>query len=512
MALQAAELATLRQFLVERFSLAELKNMAFDIGVDYELFGLVGKDELARELIVYLRRRDRLSCLISEAIKLRPQGDLEPLLADLPACSPLVRLQIIVYGELLGDIRKLVEDLAARLGLLQEQVVLISAASGSTRLLFGLPPDAVSSQTLSDIRQMGGERYQVASIEAFDGLKSAAQKAWRLAALDHPIVCRGSGRHPSVTWEQALKEGRRIPSALLAVGVAVLVLLSATAYPVFQALYGPRSEPTATPTRRLEMPTPTPIATYTPYPTYTLYPTYTPAPTYTAQPPTPTHTPTATPTPTDTPTATPTPTLTHTPTLTPTVPTPTITRKPILPLSMQVVPEGSRCVSESRWAARFRITASGGTGQYSYYRDIERIHGPTTDAVHVYELESGAGAAAVGAFFLESGDQRVESKFYVPHPDCALPLSMNVETVQKRCVETGKWEVRFRITVKGGTGEYTYQVKTGGSVTVIADRTSSRDIEYAITSTSSDPLTGRFIVDSGDEQVSETFTEAALSC
>ena len=74
MTLQAAQLAVLRQFLVERFSLAEIKDLAFDVGVDYELFGLVGKAELARELIVYLRRRDRLSCLISQAMRLRPRS------------------------------------------------------------------------------------------------------------------------------------------------------------------------------------------------------------------------------------------------------------------------------------------------------------------------------------------------------------------------------------------------------------------------------------------------------
>jgi hypothetical protein len=51
------------------------------------------------------------------------------------------------------------EDLAARLGLDREEVVLISAAAGSMRLLVGLPPEAVSSQALSDIRGMGGDRY-----------------------------------------------------------------------------------------------------------------------------------------------------------------------------------------------------------------------------------------------------------------------------------------------------------------------------------------------------------------
>ena len=31
----------------------------------------------------------------------------------MPACAPLIKLQIIVYGELVSDVRKLVQDLAA---------------------------------------------------------------------------------------------------------------------------------------------------------------------------------------------------------------------------------------------------------------------------------------------------------------------------------------------------------------------------------------------------------------
>jgi hypothetical protein len=179
---------------------------------------------------------------------------------------------------------------------------------------------------------------------------------------------------------------------------------------------------------------------------------------------------------------------------------------------MQVVLEGTRCISTSRWVARFRITASGGTGRYTYYRDVERIHGPTADTVHVYDLESGAGSAAVGTFAVESGDQRVEEKFYVQHPDCAQPLSMGVERIQKQCTGTGEWEVWYRITADGGTGKYTYRAKVGGDITVIADGTTEHAVKYRIVSTGSSLLTGRFIVDSGDEQVSKEFTESAPSC
>ena len=69
--------------------------------------------------------------------------------------------------------------------------------------------------------------------------------------------------------------------------------------------------------------------------------------------------------------------------------------------------------------ARFRLVANGGTGEYTYYRDIEQIRGPTTSKTFVYELQYGADAAAVGTFIVLSGDERAEDSFWVRHPDCS---------------------------------------------------------------------------------------------
>ncbi len=107
------------------------------------------------------------------------------------------------------------------------------------------------------------------------------------------------------------------------------------------------------------------------------------------------------------------------------MPTPT---QPPSPLALERALESKWCVSESRWVARFRLTASGGTGQYTYYRDVERIHGPTTDTVYVYELEYGASAAAVGSFAVESGDQRVKVDFWEAHPSCARATATHTST------------------------------------------------------------------------------------
>jgi hypothetical protein len=189
----------------------------------------------------------------------------------------------------------------------------------------------------------------------------------------------------------------------------------------------PTSTPTLTPT-----PTPTTVPTSTPYPTYTLYPTFTPEPTLTA-----THTPSPTPAPTETatptftplPTQTPVPTNTPRPTNTPVPPTrtrtptptqrpPTPTPTPAAPLTLDWSLADARCVSKTAWVAVFRITVNGGGGQYTYFRDIDQIHGPTNDPVYVYELQYGM-SAAVGTFKVRSGNEEASKGFWVPHPDCS---------------------------------------------------------------------------------------------
>jgi hypothetical protein len=80
--------------------------------------------------------------------------------------------------------------------------------------------------------------------------------------------------------------------------------------------------------------------------------------------------------------------------------------------------EDKQCTSTTEWVAKFRIAADGGVAPYTYYRDIERICGPTDERVCVYELKYGAKAAAVGTFFVESDGERAEKGFWVPHPDC----------------------------------------------------------------------------------------------
>jgi hypothetical protein len=77
------------------------------------------------------------------------------------------------------------------------------------------------------------------------------------------------------------------------------------------------------------------------------------------------------------------------------------------------------CISGAQWFLEFWLTAEGGNGEYTFYRDIEVVHGPAPADGFGYQMYVGAGNAAVGTFAVESGDQRVESEFWVRRPDCS---------------------------------------------------------------------------------------------
>lgn len=72
MILDYTERANLRQFMTRHFDVLELKILAFNLGVDFQLFSHETKDELSLNLILYHERRNKLSCLITEILKQRP--------------------------------------------------------------------------------------------------------------------------------------------------------------------------------------------------------------------------------------------------------------------------------------------------------------------------------------------------------------------------------------------------------------------------------------------------------
>lgn len=71
-------LAELRQVLTERFSDGELRTLAFDLGVpaDELTTGGAGKGNLARELVAWCERRERVAELRTAVAQERPSSDV----------------------------------------------------------------------------------------------------------------------------------------------------------------------------------------------------------------------------------------------------------------------------------------------------------------------------------------------------------------------------------------------------------------------------------------------------
>jgi hypothetical protein len=150
-------------------------------------------------------------------------------------------------------------------------------------------------------------------------------------------------------------------------------------------------------------------------------PSVTPTVTHTLTPTWPaawTVTPTFTPWP---PTATPTPTYTPIPTITPTpccggrAPSqaqPQPGREG--PLAVDFALGGVWC-GGGGYFADFIVSASGGGGKYTYYRDCTEIGGPTDESVE-YRLEWRECGGAPGTFFAKSADGQQAGKLFWVHP------------------------------------------------------------------------------------------------
>jgi hypothetical protein len=203
----------LRQFLIEFFSLSELKNICFDLGVDYEMFPHQTKGDLSRELLAYFERKQNLSCLVAEVVKQRPEEELVNLLAELESCSPRSKVQIVLPADKLKNRKELLSQLAQVLGVASDEVMLIATAPGSIRLLVSLPASAAERLIALNPDHLG-ETYKISSISTYESLSPEEQVAWQEAAL------RGK---PPLTFL-----GLSGPALILAVAVIGVLVVGAT--------------------------------------------------------------------------------------------------------------------------------------------------------------------------------------------------------------------------------------------------------------------------------------------
>ena len=87
------------------------------------------------------------------------------------------------------------------------------------------------------------------------------------------------------------------------------------------------------------------------------------------------------------------------------------------PLTVDFALGGVWC-GEGGWYADFIVSASGGGGNYTYYRDCTEIDGPTNEPVE-YRLVWRDCGGAPGTFFAESADGQEAGKlFWIDPPSC----------------------------------------------------------------------------------------------
>jgi hypothetical protein len=82
------------------------------------------------------------------------------------------------------------------------------------------------------------------------------------------------------------------------------------------------------------------------------------------------------------------------------------------PLTLNYSENRKYCVDKGHYVVEFAVYANGGKPPYTYYRDIDKIGGPTRGGIP-YSLKYGEGSAMVGTFFVvDSSGQRAEIKFF----------------------------------------------------------------------------------------------------
>ncbi len=178
------EQAYVRQFLVDRFSLAELQDLAFDLSVDYEDLPHGTKSEFCRELIAFFERRGNLACLLIEVIKRRDDATISQLLAHFQGCTPRRKVQIILPGDKLVNKPDLLGALAQLLGVRTDEVQLIATAPGSIKLLLGVPGNVADWLLKADVAAFLVEYgYRVLTVKVFESLVASEQIGWKQTTL-----------------------------------------------------------------------------------------------------------------------------------------------------------------------------------------------------------------------------------------------------------------------------------------------------------------------------------------
>ncbi|HQV70542.1 MAG TPA: hypothetical protein PLW39_13045 [Thermoflexales bacterium] len=216
--LPIADRAFVRDFLSKRFSLAELKDLAFDIGIDPDEIPSDTDATFSRELIAYCERRatPNVGCLLSEIAKRRPDDMITRLAnAQNGACQRL--LQFVLPG---NDASLSDELMAALRAVLQKHpdanVQVLGVLPGSVRVLVSLP-DGLAAEFLDELsktRKDLASRVAITEVKPLEALPQPIQNGWRDEVYRRALVAAPKPK-PAAP-----------PATLLVVGFAGLAILA----------------------------------------------------------------------------------------------------------------------------------------------------------------------------------------------------------------------------------------------------------------------------------------------
>jgi hypothetical protein len=82
------DLPQLRDFITRNFNDSELRDLCFDLGIEYENLGGDNKSAKARELVAYCQRHTRLAELEATCRRLRPHAPADTSAASTAATPP----------------------------------------------------------------------------------------------------------------------------------------------------------------------------------------------------------------------------------------------------------------------------------------------------------------------------------------------------------------------------------------------------------------------------------------
>jgi Effector-associated domain 7 len=208
--------------LLQRWlSLMELRQLAFDLGVGFEVFSAPTKQSCALALVRSVEHADQLGCLAAELNRLVPGVSLPPL----PDPSPCVRrrLAAVLFPVDWPSVSMsgLQRDLADACHVPVEQVAWVAAAGDQVRLLISLPGDAPA---LPPADALGRGRYGLGVISAWDRLSRAERRKWRLLACRWQPTVEGDRLCPAISWA-AIRTAIRSRDAWLAAIVGMLLVI-----------------------------------------------------------------------------------------------------------------------------------------------------------------------------------------------------------------------------------------------------------------------------------------------